>query len=57
MFISFAKANVEDDSNMFFWMFDRNVVPRSFASDEKVWNEYNEITGLIWPEEWATKVC
>ncbi|KAF8631840.1 hypothetical protein AX17_004981 [Amanita inopinata Kibby_2008] len=51
----FAQKNAINDFNMYCWMFNRQAIPRSLASDRTFFDEYKEITGFIWPEEWKTR--
>lgn len=52
----FAANNAGDDSDMYYWMLDRQVIPQSLVSDDDIWTEYQELTKIIWPSEWTTRV-
>ena len=44
------------DTEITGWMFNRKVVPLSFAAAGDFSKEYYEMTDFIWPNDWKNEV-
>ena len=52
----FVRFAAKRDTEITDWMFDRKVVPLSFAVAEDFSKEYYAMTDFIWPDAWRNEV-
>ena len=51
-----ARFAAQRDTDITDWMFDRKVIPLSFAAAEGFSKEYYKMTDFIWPDAWKNLV-